>query len=429
MMAGRNHKNTPSVCLTHLLLISVFFLGIFFPAPAWGAVSDFRLRANINLPDGTPSYYFLEIPDEVLGQTQPGLPDLRIYCGEEEVPYALLDAQALLTSVRRERAVIKNRGVDMRGNVVFEVEVPQSRWINQIQLFSPDKNFICQVQVEGSQDGMAWVNLISDSIIFDLTKEHKNRRMEVNLPQTNFRHLRVTVLRDAKGTINIEGVEMTFVTPTAALGTVKERLSDMHIENGKDGVQEVILDLYHPNLPSREIEVVTGLKNFNRMIELYDSDNNKDWTFVTKGEVYSYQLDKLTAKQLFLPFKSNRRYIKIKINNQDNPALVFSAIKIRGVNPAIVFFADRTKEYSLYWNSNQIKPPVYDIQKFKDNLDYDKMPRALLQQEEENQNFLYKDNRPWSERNSWLLQVSLAAAAIGLLLIIVHSIRKISSDK
>ena len=41
MMAGRNHKNTPSVCLTHLLLISVFFLGIFFPAPAWGAVSEF----------------------------------------------------------------------------------------------------------------------------------------------------------------------------------------------------------------------------------------------------------------------------------------------------------------------------------------------------------------------------------------------------
>jgi len=429
MKANPGNRKIPTRFFTHFLLLFLFVLAVLFPVPVWGAESDFRTRAYISLDASSPAYHFLELPDEVVSQTQPGLPDLRIYSNEEEIPYALITDQELLASARRERVQVLNKGIDSAGNLSFEIEIPQNRWIHQINFISPDKNFIYQVQVEGSRDEREWVNLLSDSTIFDLTKEQKSRHMEVNLPKTNFRYLRATVFRGVKGTLNLEGIELAYVNPTLMVAGLKERPYEFRLETSKDGMQECIFDLYHSRLPSRELEIITGAENFNRMAEIYDSENNKDWNFVTKGELYSYQLDKLAAKQLIIKFKTNRRYLKLKIYHQDNPPLSIREIKIRGINPALVFAADPAKKYFLYWNSNQIKAPIYDIQKFKDNLDYSKMPRVSMGPEEENKAFQFKDIRPWTERNSWLLQISLVAIAAVLLIVIFRSIRSISSGK
>jgi len=429
MKANPGNRKVTKRFFIYFLILFAFALTVLFPVPAWGAVSDFRTRAYIS-PDASPStYHFLELSDEIVNQTQPGFPDLRIYSNEEEIPYALITDQELLAAAKHERALMLNRGTDSKGNLIFEIEIPQNKWINQINFVSPDKNFIYQVQVEGSRNQKEWVNLISDSIIFDLTKEQKSRHVEVNLPKTNFQYLRVTLFRGVQGTMNIEGIELAYVNPTIMAARIKERPYEFRLETSKDGVQECIFDLYQSHLPSRELEIVTDAENFNRMAEMYDSENNKDWNFVVKGELYSYRLDTLTAKQLVLKFKTNRRYLKLKIHNQDNPALTIREIKIRGANPALVFPVDPMKKYFLYWNSNQIKAPTYDIQKFKDNLDYSKMPRVSLEPEEENKAFQFKDIRPWSERNSWLLQISLVAVAAVLLVVIVRSIRSISSGK
>ena len=60
-------------------------------------------------------------------------------------------------------------------------------------------------------------------------------------------------------------------------------------------------------------------------------------------------------------------------------------------------------------------------------MDYSVMPRATLGQTEENKAF--RDSRPWTERNPWLLKVILGLVVLILLVVILQSIRKISSDK
>jgi len=422
-------KNEKKPLVSNFVVRAIFlaFILSLLPAQVWGGVSDFRYYANIKQNDISSDYTFLELPDQVLSQTQPGLPDLRIYSNEEEIPYALIMDQELTIPLKNERVEMLNRGTDARGNLIFEVHIPQGQWINRIHFISSQKNFIRNVQVDGNQNQQGWVNLVGDSTIFDLTQEGKSRHLEVNVPPTNFSSLRVTIGKGGKGSFEPEGVEIAYVNPASIAAHIKERPHETRQENSKDGIQEYVLDLYQSHLTSRELEIITGEKNFNRVVELHASDNSKDWQLVTKGEVYSYRLDKLTAKQLSLTFRSTLRYFKLKIYNQDNPPLGIQEIKIRGANPAMVFPIQQNKEVSLYWNSDQVKAPVYDLQKFRENLDYDKTPKASLESAIENEAFQFQDSRPWSERNSWLLQLMLVIVATVLLGVSVLSIRKIRS--
>lgn len=425
-------KQRAGALLFHFLamvVLGAFGLAVLFPLETRGAVSDLRSRAPIILKDASPGYYLLSLPDEVLGQTQSGLQDLRIYSGEEEIPYAVLSSRELQQTLKNERASLFNRGTDQEGNLVFELKISQSKPVSQIIFLSPDRNFIRKVQVEGSRDQQDWVVLAADRTIFDLTDEQKTRHLEVKMPPADFPYLRVTVFKDGQGVFLLEGVELAYDNPLTTPLAIKERPHDQRLEEGQDGIREYILDLYRPNLPSRELEIKTGDENFNRNVEIYASADQKDWQPVGRGEFYSYQLAKLPAKQLVLKFQTDLRYLKLKIYNQDNAPLKIEDIIIRGINPAVIFPAGRETDCFLYWNSSQVTAPVYDLEKFKDKLDYSKTPEATLGPPEENQAYRYQDTRPWTERNPWLLQAILVVAVLALLIIIVGSIRKISSDK
>jgi len=399
-----------------------------FSVPAWAAASDYRYRAPVDLNATAADYNFLELTDEVLGQTEAGSPDLRLYRGNAELSYAVVTEQDFAAASHVERAAILNQGQDAQGNLQLEVLVPDGQLIKQLTLLTPDKNFIRSVKVEGSRNQQAWLTLTENSTIFDLTDEQKSRNLEINLPPTNFTYLRLTVYNAGKGSFHLDSVQLALQNQ-ALRQQAKERSFTLLTQSNKGGIQEYTFDLQQSHLPIEELEIVTEAVNFNRPAEIYTSDNNQDWQQVAQGEFFAYQLDKLTARQLSLMFNSSSRYIKLKIINQDNPALNIGKLLIKGTNPLLVFPVNRTKETSLYWGNKQIKAPVYDIQKFKSNMDYAKIPMAALGEATANDAYQFKDTRPWTERNAWLLQGVLVIVAGVLLIIIVFSIRKISSGK
>ena len=402
-------------------------LAVLLPVQAAGLASDYISRALIQPGSSGTGYQFLHLPDEVVSQCRSGLPDLRIYSSDGEIPYALLTDQDLMLPARA-RADLLNQGIDAQGNLVFELQVPADKWVRQIQFLSQDRNFIRQVQVAGSRNGMDWVTLAADRTIFDLTAEHKTRRSEVSLGQTNFTHLRITVLGNGKGTFRLDGVELEYIPQTSAAVRTKDRPHEWRLTSGKDGVDEYMIDLLQAHLPVREVEFVTDAENFNRTVEVYVSDNNADWKWAARSEIYSYRLDKLTASQRIVKFRTDLRYLKLIVHNKDNQPLPVRELKVRGGNPAMVFPVQGDSSLYLYWNNSQVQAPVYDLAKFKGNLDYSGIPLAALGSPEANPAYQFRDIRPWTERNAWLLQVLLAVVVVVLLVVIVESIRKISSD-
>ncbi|MDP4159623.1 MAG: DUF3999 family protein [Bacillota bacterium] len=426
-----NNKRKVEQSVTQFLTIYflIVILSLLAPVQAFAAISDFRYRAPITVNDSVASYNLLELTDEVLGQAQTGSPDLRIYSGDEEIPYAMVTEQDFTANTKFERAEILNQGSDAQGNLQFEVMNPTNQWVRQLMVISSDKNFIRSMKVEGSHNQQNWLTLTEDSTIFDLTDEQKTRHLEVNLVPTNYSYLRITIYNVGKGAFHFDGVSLSVENQTEVAAETKKRPYTLLTQSNKNGIQEYTLDLMHSNLPSSEWEIITDVVNFNRTVELYASENNKDWNLITQGDIFAYQLDKLTAKQLVLKFNTRLRYLKLKINNQDNTTLNIQAMNIKGSNPLLVFPADRTKESILFWGNSQIKAPAYDIQKFKNNLDYTNTPRASLGPPEENKDYQFKDTRPWTDRNTWLLQGILVTVVIALLVIIIRNIRRISSEK
>ena len=432
MKTPKNNKRQVKRPLNYFLtklFLGTLILSMLYPAQTFAAVSDFRYRAPITINDSVASYNLLELTDDILGQTQNGSSDLRIYSGDEEIPYAMVTEQDFAVTARSERAEIFNQGKDAQGNLQFEVLIPTSEWVRQLTVISSDKNFIRRAKVEGSLNHRDWLTLTEDSTLFDLTDEQKARNMEINFAPANFPYLRITIYNEGKGTFHLDGVNLISQNQTNVAAETKKRSYTLLAQSNKDGIQEYTLDLMQPHLPSMEWEIITDEVNFNRTVELYASENNKDWNLMTQGEFFVYRLDKLTAKQLVLKFNTRLRYLKLKINNYDNPTLNIQAMNIKGSNPLLLFPADRTKEMILFWGNSQTKAPVYDIQKFKSNLDYTKTPRASLGFAEENKGYQFKDTRPWTERNSWLLKGILVIVVAALLVIIIRSIRKISSEK
>lgn len=415
-------------------LIILFFMGLFilpavFPPQASAAVSDYRYRAPITVdPSEGAAYNMLQLTDEILQETREEIEDIRIYSGDEEIPYALVDEAELMT-YQINNAVIRNQGKDIEGNLQFELLVPDGQWTTKIIFSSTEKDFIRRVKVEGSQEQKSWLTLTEDSTIFDLTAEKKARSLEVNLTATNFKFLRITVFNEGKGIFKLDSVGL-FIQNQAKTAIMKEERSYQVIEKSSNkGIEEYTLDLLQAQLRSTEWEIATDAVNFNRTVEIYASKNNKDWVMLTQGEIFSYQLDKLTAKQLFLKFNTNLRYLKVRIDNQDNPALNMQAMKIKGYNPLLLFPIEKTKDLYLLWGNIHSKAPVYDLQKFKSNIDFFKTPLATLGQGAENDRYQYRDTRPWTERNAWLLQGIMAILVAVLLIVIIRNIRKISSDK
>ena len=431
MMMGRVNNNL-SQFRRLLLAVTCALLTvapILLPAQAAGMTSDYRSRSLIQLSGPSAGYQLLILPDEVVSQSRLGLPDLRIFRGDEEIPYALLTDRELMIPARFEQAALRNQGTDDRGNIVFEVQVPVDKWVGRIRFLSQEKNFIRQVQVAGSRNGQDWVMLAGDRTIFDLTDEHKASYNEVLLGQTNFAYLRITIMSGGKGKFQLAGVELEYIPQTVAAISAKERSHEMVMTRGKDGVDEYIVDMLQVHLPVGEAEFASDAENFNRLVEVYVSDNKQDWKFAARGEIYSYKLDKLTASKRSIKFHTDLRYVKLRVHNRDNQPLPVTEIKVRGANPAVVFSAQGASDLYLYWNNEQIKEPVYDVAKFKGSLDYTGIPRAEAGAIETNPTFQFRDIRPWTERNAWLLQVILAVVAVVLLVVIVQSIRRIASDK
>jgi len=90
---NKRELKQPMTYFLTILFLSALILTLYLPVQTFAAVSDFRYRAPITINDSVASYNLLELTDEVLGHTETGSPDLRIYSGEEELPYALVTEQ------------------------------------------------------------------------------------------------------------------------------------------------------------------------------------------------------------------------------------------------------------------------------------------------------------------------------------------------
>src|SRR5690606_26064258 len=62
------------------------------------------------------------------------------------------------------------------------------------------------------------------------------------------------------------------------------------------------------------------------------------------------------------------RNFRITIQNQDNPALQIKDIEVNYLADRLIFQAEKEKEYYLFYGNSNSRKPLYDIERFKENI-------------------------------------------------------------
>jgi hypothetical protein len=398
-------------------------------------LQDWRYARAIQVPTGLAQEGLVEAPldREVFNRAAGGLADLRVV--EEptvEVPYHLVVERG-----RQERrsfpVSIRDLGHVPGQHSSFVADLGRSDVLhNEIEILTSSQNFQRTVTVEGSADGQAWAVLQEASPIFDFTLREAgftSRHTRVQYPESTARYLRVRIANQGEAPLSLQGALVRSVQDTPARETAYPvDITSQSVDTGRR-VSIVVIDLGLGGIPTSRLSVQTSQVNFYRTASLAGSPDGQGWQpLQTSGALYSYDTPRFVGSQLDISYpESTHRYLRLTINNEDNPPLSIEDVNVYGVSRKLLFPARPGASYHLYYGNPRAGAPSYDLERFLPYLDTQGLPVAALGPQRDNPAFVVP-LPPLSERLPWLIPLVVGAAAlvVGLLLLgVVRQARKI----
>ena len=400
------------------------------------SLSDWRHVKPIVLPTDLGQKSLIELsPDpEVFANSASGLVDLRIIAGDgSEVPYKLDVSKG-----ERERAsfptTIREQGYVPGEYNTFVADLGREGIVhNQIEIHTPATNFRRTATVDASTDGETWAR-IAEQPVYDFTvKERAFTTSDTTLrySETTARYLRVRIVDDGGGSLEITGARVLFVRETTAREVPWAASVVSSTRDTEKRTSVVDVDLGVEGLPSHRLAVRVPDVNFYREVRLEISSNREEWSRATQAAIFSYDTPKFVGNGLVLNYpETTTRYLRLTIFDEDNSPLDLQGVDVRGLRRIVFFLATPGQSYELYYGNLEARRPVYDIERLLPYLATEDLPQASLGPHDDNPQFVEAapPSRPVSERLPWLLPVvvAVAAVAVGLILFgVLRNARKV----
>jgi hypothetical protein len=375
------------------------------------------------------------IDPTILMHSAPGMPDVRIYSGDQQVPYAMRTSSP--PPPRQELAQILNLGV-RGGTVAFDAEMPEGKY-STIQLDIYAKNFVTTVDVSGSASAAGdRATKLGTYTIFDLTGEKLDRSTVLHLPESNFRYLHFKVHapikpHDVDGiTIAGEAQEDVVYSTIAVTSTMRQE--------GHWSVFDVAIPA---NVPVDRVEFVPGPtpENFSRGVSVtwrskISADKNPEpaasqHAVFEKGRIRrihsvhdGHRIDdeQFAIDPRYAP-DSLPTQMMISILNGDDVPLEITTVYLQMRERKLCFDAVAGANYMLYYGDGELRSPEYDYASLFVPEEHPaaatfgvERPNPLLQPR--------PDRRPLTERYPALLWIALLAVIAILGLIALRTARR-----
>jgi len=383
-----------------------------FDAESW------RVRRQIQLAQPAAVAQFT-VDGALYRASSASLDDLRIMRGGGEVPYVLSGLTGSRETLDRPAVMVNKAWTPNVGlQAIFDLKDQHGH--DRIRIGTNLHNFKENVRVETSDDQRVWAVATTSGLIFDVLRdEYAVAELTVDYPVSTRRFVRITI-PGWHNAGDLTGAWLADFNETDAVRDAVTVTTPAVIrENPKLQTTELVLDLGFPGRPYDLIDVTVGPGLFSRSAEVWASQDGEHW-FTRGGGAILRTTD---AEKLGLETAEIAdRYLKITIFNGDSAPLHFGPIALRGTRRVVSFPAAEPGPYVLYSGNAGAHAPAYDLARV--------MPRnvqpegASLGPEEPNPMFRAPE-RPWSDRNPWVLNSVLIAAVGAMGLITVRMLQKV----
>jgi hypothetical protein len=283
---------------------------------------------------------------------------------------------------------------DNRIEMVVERNLDQSP-VAAIQFESGVRNFEKLVTVSGSMDRQRWTLLATNEPIYDYSRFVDVRRDRVPVTTGNFIWYRIEVsnitenkdsplveiIRQTRGSQIANETEATSFRrepfrmdrilflerhTSVVSGEPETRERDLTAWTASQDrpKQQTLITFSTPREPLAALILKTDEANFSRSVTLEGrATEQQAWQTVASGRITRIcaglvQQDQMT---LTLPHEYRGRHFRLIIQNQDNPPLSFTGLRLRYHAYEGLFFPKPGTTYQVFFGGGSIPAPSYDV--------------------------------------------------------------------
>ena len=346
------------------------------------------------------SYIRIPLDPETYDHSQWSLADLRLADdGQNEIPYVLYEHQAK-TEEEAYSPKFYNLSVRPEAYSIFTLDLGKEAPNNKLMIKTGSKDFKRRVEISGSPEGRNWLLVKKDAYIFDFRGGENIQLTTVHYPENHYRFLQVKVWNGKDDPLELQGatVYLTKVTQSKRVPRAYQLIS--REEDAKPRTTVCLLDLKYQNIPFDLLQVETPEENFSRLIEIWVSQEGKEWQRQAQSEFYRFRVSHFSSEKKTFTFpEARKRYMKVVIYNQDDPPLHLTSFEIQGVEKDIIFQPRSGQQYRLYYGNPRGAAPHYDLARLSAYLPLEDLQQVGLGSEAVNPEYApLPPWKPWTER-------------------------------
>lgn len=399
-------------------------------------ISSFAIAQSTHVSKLNPvekeGYYNIKLSQEIIGEGQSDLRDLRLIDAESKpVPYYLFNGKTLHRDTVFKTLKIKEFDKYQRGILSKQlyseliVENQDTLLLNELYLEINNAQVRKRIRLSGSENNKDWFS-IKDHCRYKITPGNSNTQILqiLDFPIVNYKYIKI-VMRDYTGDpIKINKVGF-YEYSTEELPKDTTVLADYKLINNhedKKSVYEVSLP-YNYNFELLNIQL-KGADFYKRQVNIYIADtlirNNKE--VISQRNIARSICTSEISNSITIQGSKTNHYI-IEIINNDNSPLELD--QIFGINNPVYAVAKLNQnDFKFELGDDKLSKPKYDLVNFKNKIGIERdivstqELRSLVSLKPSSDNFL----------PSWIIWTVLIAV-FGVLFVFSFKMIKEMNDK
>jgi hypothetical protein len=342
------------------VLLSVAIASAATSLKSWGCYKTIQV-------EGKNQYKAIWLDPDVYRYTD-DLADLRVVDAKGVfIPYFIQNGYLLEQTERQtlEGRLLKKFRKKNDGYFDFQVirKVPQRDPVGDgLRLDLPPGNFYKEITVYGSYDGNTWQEAVSGSI-YRVDELLKDVIQFEN--QQKYGYYRLVIHNNLEN-IEPDGVELFGENSSREWREYQKKVDLKYKLAQKKRETWIIVE--NPNrLQLKQLRLeVAG--NFKRSFQVSDSDDNQIATINSVIFNLQFRDFKITDKTIVFDKPTTIAKLQIKIFNNDDQPLPIKKITADYLIDRVVFAAQGTPPYRLYFNNPKAERPRYDIREYAEHI-------------------------------------------------------------